>query len=253
MQAQGPNGAYPYILGHEIAKFKRFEEAMPTVVDAVSADRFSTYRLWAGQDDALARRLYTFNVQLSEALYGPLHMLEVALRNVADRALTAAYGLGWMDDPQVLRHHYQQSCVVKARDALQRNRKAGTHGQMVAELNFGFWSSLFGRHSNHLWQHLRPIFQTTGIKRKDIALQLENFRALRNRVAHYEPILGLPLAQRYADIITLTGWLSPSAAAWTNAASKWNGLYPGVPILIVDPATNQTRVSNGVLQFLPAM
>ncbi|WP_197696971.1 hypothetical protein [Bradyrhizobium sp. ORS 285] len=124
---------------------------------------------------------------------------------------------------------------------------------MVAELNFGFWSSLFGRHSNHLWQHLRPIFQTSGIQRKDIAVQLENLRALRNRVAHYEPILALPLAQRYADITTLTGWLSPSAAAWTNVASKWTGLYPGVPILIVDPATNSTQVSNGVLQFLPVI
>lgn len=58
-------------VGHEIAKFKGFD-GMPTFVDAISADRFSTYRLWAGQDDALARRLYTFNVQLSEALYGPL-------------------------------------------------------------------------------------------------------------------------------------------------------------------------------------
>ena len=55
---------------------------MPTFVAAISADRFSTYRLWADQNDALATRLYTFNVQLSAALYGPLHMLEVALRNV---------------------------------------------------------------------------------------------------------------------------------------------------------------------------
>ena len=67
---------------------------MPTFVDAISADRFSTYRLWADQDDALATRLYTFNVQLSAALYGPLHMLEVALRNVADRQLTAKRGAG---------------------------------------------------------------------------------------------------------------------------------------------------------------
>jgi len=37
---------------------------------------------------------------------------------------------------------------------------------------------------------------------------------LRIRVGHYEPILAVPLAQRYADITTLTGWLSPSAAAW---------------------------------------
>jgi hypothetical protein len=82
-------------------------------------------------------------------------------------------------------------------------------------------------------------------------LQLDDFRALRNRVAHYEPILALPLAQRYADITTLTGWLSASAAAWINETSEWTAVYPSVPILVTDGETKQTRVSPGVLEFLP--
>lgn len=224
---------------------------MPTFVDAISADRFSTYRRWAGQDDALAKRLYTFNVQLSAALYGPLHMFEVALRNVADRQLTSRTGVGWMDDAAILTTNYQQSCVIKARQQLINDGKAGTHGQMIAELNFGFWSSLFGRRSHHLWQHLRPIFQIAGIQRSAIALQLQNLRTLRNRVAHYEPIVGMPLAQRYADIITLTGWLSAGAAAWMNDTSPWTSVYPAVPILVVDPQSGVTSVSPGVLEYLP--
>ena len=223
-----------------------------TFVDAISADRFSTYRLWTDQDDALAKRLYTFNVQLSAALYGPLHMLEVALRNVTDLRLTAMRGVDWMDDPATLTTNYQRLCITKAREQLARGRKAGTHGQMVAELNFGFWSSLLGRQSHHLWGDLRPMFQAKGIQRHSIAPQLSDFRTLRNRVAHYEPILALPLAQRYADITTLTGWLSPGAAAWINDTSEWAAAYPGVPILVTDPATNQTRISPGVLGFLPA-
>lgn len=225
---------------------------MPTFEDAISADRFSTYRLWAGQDDALAKRLYTFNVQLSAALYGPLHMLEVSLRNVADRQLTSKRGADWMDDARTLTTGYQQNCVVKAREQLYRDGKPATHCQMVAELNFGFWGSLFGRQSHHLWQDLRPIFQSRGIQRNSIALQLSDFRGLRNRVAHYEPVLALPLAQRYADITTLTGWLSPSAAAWINDTSEWAEVYPGVPILVTDATTHQTRVSQGIIQFLPA-
>jgi hypothetical protein len=42
---------------------------MPTFVDTLSADRFSTYRLWAGQDDALARRTLHLNVQLLAAAW----------------------------------------------------------------------------------------------------------------------------------------------------------------------------------------
>ena len=225
---------------------------MPTLEAALSADRLSTYRIWAGQDAALAHRLYTFNVQLSAALYGPLHMLEVALRNVADAKLTAVYGAEWMDNAEALKTNYQQGCVRKAREQLERDRKAGTHGQMVAELNFGFWNSLFGRESHHLWQHLRPIFQSERLQRNAIAQQLSNFRNLRNRVAHYEPILALPLAQRYADIVTLTGWLSPSAAAWINDASEWADVYPGIPILVRNPDTGLTTIGPGVEPHLPA-
>lgn len=225
---------------------------MPTLEAALSADRLSTYRLWANYDDNLAVRLYTFNVNLSAALYGPLHMLEVTLRNVADTKLTAVYGVDWMDDPAVLTTKYQQDCVQKARAHLTREKKAGTHGQMVAELNFGFWSSLFGRASNHLWQHLRPVFQTGKLQRHSISLQLDNFRHLRNRVAHYEPIIPLPLAQRYADIVTLTGWLSPSGAAWINKTSTWATVYPGIPILVRNAQTGVSSIAPGVVNHLPA-
>jgi hypothetical protein len=148
---QGPSGAYLVIIGQIWKSSTVFGEPMPTFIDAISVDRLSTYRRWAGQDDALAKRLYTFNVELSAALYGPLHMLEIALRNVADRQLTTRRGIDWMDDADTLPVPYQQTCVVKAREQLVRDRKAVTHSQMIAELNFGFWSSLFGRRSSHLW------------------------------------------------------------------------------------------------------
>src|SRR3546814_2925168 len=70
-----------------------------TFVHALSADRFDTYLKWAGADQTLAERLYTYNVQLSAALYGPLHMLEVVLRTMADARLAAQHGAAWIDDP----------------------------------------------------------------------------------------------------------------------------------------------------------
>lgn len=224
---------------------------MPTFADVLSSDRFDTYRQWANSDEALAIRLYTFNVQLSAALYGPLHMLEVALRNVADRRLTVVYGPDWLDDPVALPGRYQRESVIKARTQLLRERKAATHGQMIAELTFGFWSSLFGHDATHLWQHLRPVFQAKGIQRGLIAGQLRDLRLLRNRVAHYEPILAQPLAQRYGSVTTLTGWLSPSAAAWIAKTSTWGTLYPAVPVLLPD-ATGSLRVAAAVIPFLPA-
>jgi hypothetical protein len=74
---------------------------------------------------------------------------------------------------------------------------------------------------------------------------------LRNRIAHYEPIVALPLAQRYASITTLTGWLSPSAAAWIANYSTWPALYPAVPILVHNPASGTLTVAPAVMPFLP--
>jgi hypothetical protein len=224
---------------------------VPTFADILSQERFDTYRKWASGDDALAVRLYTYNVQLSAALYGPLHMLEVALRNVADKQLTTAFGATWIDQATVLKETYQQDCVTTARATLRREGKAATHAQIVAELNYGFWSSLFGHKSHHLWGTLRPIFQAKGVQRSAIAGQLRELRILRNRVAHYEPILALPLEQRYLSAITLTAWLSPSAQAWISRTSNWAALYPaGIPLLVPDTA-GVLRLSPATLPFLP--
>lgn len=224
---------------------------MPTFIAALSAERFDTYRSWAGGNLALAERLYTYNVQLSAALYGPLHMQEVALRNMADRALMEKYGQSWFDDPAVLVIGYQTGCITKARQTLQKADKVITRSQIIAELNFGFWSSLFGRLAHHLWQTLRPTFQAKGIQRGMIAKELRELRQLRNRIAHYEPIIALPLAQRYASITTLTGWLSPSAAAWIANYSTWPEVYPAVPILVPDPESRTLRVATAAIPFLP--
>lgn len=219
------------------------------LVDVLSADRFSTYQLWANQDDALAERLYSYNVQLSADFYSSLHMLEVALRNMIDKALTATYGAAWYDDSVVLRDPYQAKCVQEARSTLQREGKVGTHGQLIAELNFGFWSSLFGPRSNHLWQVLRPIFNTPGLKRKVISEKLRDLRRLRNRIAHYEPILAQPLTDLHTDVLDLTAWLSVDAAAWITSHSRIS--YPATPLLVMDPQTGLLVFDAALVGHLP--
>lgn len=233
------------------AKIKRMLLFVPSLTDALSSDRFGTYLTWAGGATDLAERLYTYNVRLSAALYGPLHMLEVTMRNKINVQLAQSYGAAWLNDPAVLTTAYQAGCVRQAEQTLRQASKPVTTSRIVAELNFGFWSSLFGRQSHHLWHVLRPVFLAKGIQRSAIAHELRETRVLRNRVAHYEPILGMALAQRYASITTLTGWLSPSAAAWIAGYSDWPRVYPGVPILIPDPTARSLVVAPAAIPFLP--
>lgn len=219
------------------------------LVDILSPDRFSTYLGWAEGDVPLAERLYSYNVQLSADFYASMHMLEVALRNKVDEALTNAHGTGWMNSATVLVEAYQQGCVAQAHGTLLRDGKAATHSQMVAELNFGFWSSVFGRSSNHLWGPLRAIFQTNGLKRATIAQKLRDLRRLRNRIAHYEPILAQPIAALHQDILSLTAWMSVDASAWITTHSTVN--YPATPIIVSDPTSGVSVFDKALLGHLP--
>jgi len=220
------------------------------LVDILSPDRFSTYLLWAANDAALAERLYSYNVQLSSDFYSSLHMLEIALRNKADNALLAVYGPNWLDDTAVVIEPYQQRCVVDARASLIREGKAATHSQMVAELNFGFWSALFGPKSNHLWGTLRPIFAVGGLKRAVVAQKLRDLRRLRNRIAHYEPILAQPISSLHQDILNLTSWMSVDAAAWITTHSSIS--YPATPLIITDAVTGVSLFDQALVGHLPA-
>ena len=178
-------------------------------------------------------------------------MLEIALRNKTDLAMTAKYGSGWLENDEVLLDCYQHACVQDARKSLRCALKIGTHGQMISELNLGFWSSLFGKHSNHLWgQTLRPIFNVGGLQRSTVAERLRNLRRLRNRVAHYEPILAHPLAKLYKDVVELASWLSSDASRWI--ISDTTVMYPPTPILIYDPSTQGLLFDLVLVDNLPA-
>ena len=66
--------------------------------------RLSRY-LAATSDLTQAVQLYEFNIELSEALYGILHGIEVSLRNAAHHALSNSYGAqDWYDQAPLTVH-----------------------------------------------------------------------------------------------------------------------------------------------------
>nr|WP_137830742.1 hypothetical protein [Methylobacterium sp. L1A1] len=213
---------------------------MSTFVDTVAPARFARYLAWANNDAALAHRLYARNVALAEAFYTPLHTLEIVLRNRVDDALSAQFTSNWFNDPAVVRHVPLQRKVQDAHRKLASLGTGLTRGHVVAELSLGFWTGMFNRHQHHLWQHLRPIFVgARGIHRRSVSGQLDDVRGLRNRIAHYEPIVQLNLLNAYQEIETLTQWLSPQAALWTATHSRLLAVCPPQMIIVngqVNPA-----------------
>ena len=199
--------------------YKDFEQAL-------SLERFGRYLDWAGGDRAKAIELYTLNTRLSENFYTPLQALEVALRNRIHSVMTQARHEGWFHEDGMLLAEKQPDQLAQAIDDIQREGKEATPGRIVAALTFSFWTAMFGKDYETLWQTTlhriaaRP--DGKGLKRKDFSGPLTPIRVLRNRIAHHEPIIAWNLPKHYDKIIELTGWLSPVAAEWCTANSRFD-------------------------------
>ncbi|MEH6411574.1 MAG: hypothetical protein V7741_13690, partial [Hyphomonas sp.] len=108
--------------------------------------------------------------------------------------------------------------IEEVRNQLPMERKDQSPGQVIAGLSFGFWTPFFSSSAEGLWRtHLRNIVARpapAGINRKSFSAPLDRIRPLRNRIAHHEPILHLPLSDLHSEIVGLTTLLHPASEAW---------------------------------------
>lgn len=207
---------------------------------ALSPDRFGTYLAWAGGDRERAVELYTLNARLSEALYTPLHIVEVALRNRIHGVMSAQFGNTWYDLPQHHANPRQPDMLAKARADLAEAKKDDAPARVVAALTFGYWTAMLGKEYENLWQQtLHDIAcreDGKGLGRKALATPLTRMRLLRNRIMHHEPILHWSLGQHHEGMLQMTRWLSPPAADWCAKVDRFSEVYPAGGYQLTDPA-----------------
>ncbi|MDQ3655376.1 MAG: Abi family protein [Chloroflexota bacterium] len=160
----------------------------------ISATRLGAYRSQGGSDLEMVVN-YLWNMELSEALYPCLQTFEIALRNSIHSAFSEHYITElWFDRHNLL--EWQKKTLQEARDQLTTYQKPHEAGRIVAELPFGFWSSMFNRPYEQVWyadgavllERVFPHLPRTLRTRKQISQRVERIRRLRNRVFHYEPI-----------------------------------------------------------------
>lgn len=72
-----------------------------------------------------------------------------------------------------------------------------SHGQVIAQTTIAFWKRLYSSdYDSILWRpSLKRVFPNKKLKRSDISQALETIYAMRNRVAHHEPMYGQRLAE----------------------------------------------------------
>jgi hypothetical protein len=164
----------------------------------------------------MAERLYWWNVEISAAFYGPLHCLEVTLRNALHSQLRQRYEQAdwWTNAPL---SPSGVRAVEEARGKCQR-RKDRTTGadDVVAQLSFGFWVSLLSagaRYDRLLWvPALHRAFPHYSGRRDVLHDNLLSMVLLRNRIMHHEPIHHRDLAADHRKVYRLLGYISPDSA-----------------------------------------
>ncbi|WP_035950746.1 hypothetical protein [Parafrankia sp. EUN1f] len=182
--------------------------------DLLSPPRLTPYLRAVGGSAEAGIRLYWWNSAVSAAFYGPLHCLEIGLRNTLHDTLRRHYARpDWWTLTQLKPHGAR-----KVKEAYEK--LAGSDGRqfgpddVVATLTFGFWVALLSRgYDRTLWvPTLHRAFPHYRGSRRELHDSLEAMLLLRNRVMHYEPIHHRDLAADRAKIYRLLGYLSPEAA-----------------------------------------
>ena len=158
-----------------------------------------------------------------------LQGLEVTLRNAIDSALVRGLDRADWYDSDLLKAE-QLRPLGQAKSALEREGKPLAPGRIVAELPFGFWTGITGPRYADLWRlHLVKAFPRRPLQRREVHDRLNTIRKLRNRIAHYEPILSRPLQKDFNQILDAITWVSPVAARWVRAQSTFPERF-GAPL-----------------------
>ncbi len=196
----------------------------------LSPARFDRYVAAADGSLSEGLRLYEWNVAAAGAFSESLGQFEVLLRNAMDEQLrrycrkVLRSDERWYAVRAMPLQTYLWSHLESARDRATRQKSLPeVHGKVVAELNFGFWryvldarhqATLWGPALRHAFPHQRPR------KRIMVFDAVDALYRLRNRVAHSEPVHGLPLAARWQQLLDVTSYIEPAAASWLSSISR---------------------------------
>ena len=191
----------------------------------ISSERLEPYIRYHEDNFDKALEHYKANIEISEAFYPMLSILEVGLRNNMDYQLTLKFNDdNWFENNEFIKiaSSYQIDSISDARKNIYREKKVVTPGKIIAELSFGFWTSLFdAKFEMSLWKNLRLAFPNCPKRirqRKTMSAKFNGIRKLRNRIFHHEAITwNLGVVNNYKnEIIEGIDWLNEGLVEWSN-------------------------------------
>lgn len=195
-----------------------------------SNKRMERYFILYPNDEERAIRHYQSNIQLTEAFYTSLSVLEVALRNALSRELKTMTGReDWYSIfPNTPGLTKLNRYVTQASKQIAGRHEQITPSKIIAELTLGFWVSLLNaEYERLLWKDLRRAFPYLPKKerqRKNVSAPLNRFRAFRNRVFHNESICWnmRRVQEIHRELLLLLGWINKDLPIWLKDIDRFD-------------------------------
>ncbi|QNF34408.1 Abi family protein [Adhaeribacter swui] len=191
-----------------------------------SQPRLNRFLAACNGSKAKAQKLYRINLRVAQSFYPLLNLFEIFLRNSINYHVSAHFAnpnwimtekTGFMNSPTLRQSKFFLKTTVQKAENKIASRGIVTSGKVIAEMMFGFWTSLFEPH------HYRLIGgvvihcfanKPANVNRSNIATSLTKIREFRNRVYHNEPVCfnGSVISFQEAidikiELYTLFGWI----------------------------------------------
>ena len=167
------------------------EDELASLVGAYSKARLEVYLRAVNADPDRAWQLIVWERQMAAALWTDIAHCEVIVRNAIQRSLQQVAGHDdWHDQlPKLGITGADRRRVDEAIQRLHDEHRPVTADRVTANLTFTFWTNLVSTtYDRTLWRNgLHRAFRSA--PRRDVHAAMERVKALRNRIAHHDPLV----------------------------------------------------------------
>ena len=225
------------------------DELFANLENSISKDRITHYsNIFNTQSKKIIIQKYLLNVELSKSLYFPLQTFEITLRNNIHTVLSDKLNNEfWFEDINFI----NSKTIEKGDIATARNKidkiKQQTPGRIISELNFGFWTYLFGTYyQQKIWdRYTKFIFPNIPRKkatRNNLSQKINTIKNLRNKIFHFDTVIHIKnLSNIHQEILELIYWLNQDIYKLTIEFDEFNHIYNNEEQIIENKLTNLSK------------
>ncbi len=196
--------------------------------------RLHSYRSNGGTNkDTLCR--YLWNIALCESLYPSFQILEVSFRNAVHLEIQKVTSASeWLISEPAFLYEDERKAISDSKQSFLDRKGTVTEPFLVAEMGFGFWTSLLDSRYDRIWHRIIadvfPSMPRTIRTRGNVSKPMNKVRKMRNAALHHHSIWHWrDLPDQHKEMHFLINWICPFASIMAQSMDRFPAIHSGGP------------------------